>query len=146
MKRLTAILLALPVVVGAVVVGCRPSSGGGNATITNTTDQHRDWHVAFVRSRISYLQPDGGQVRITGRVFWPSSEPETHAVPVGYRFSFPDDHGSRNYTISAVESDGVLIEYESEFDHTSFGKRLLERDRGQFKLPWARGKPTSAPA
>lgn len=145
MKKLTIMLVALFLSLGAIIViSCQGPSFHNPAT-TSTTNHDRDWHIRFLRTRLQSLQPKDGQVQITGLVFQ-SPVAQSHTVPAGYKLAFPDDHGHWIYTIARIESDGVVIEYESSFDHRSFGKNLITRDKGTFKLPWFTSTPTSASA
>jgi hypothetical protein len=50
--------------------------------------------------------------------------------------SATDHHGSTKYLLKEVGSDGITIQYESEFDHRSFGPDQITIDRGTFKLPY----------
>jgi hypothetical protein len=142
-------LIAIPSVLAAslvtlLAVSCQ-SSSFQNPTIINTTDKQRDWHMNYLQARISSLQPASGGVQINGRVFQ-STDAETRVVPIGHKLTFPDDHGRKVYTITDIHSDGIVIEYESTFDHRSFGKDLVERDTGTFELSWLGGTPSRSPA
>ena len=100
-----------------------------------TIDKNPQWHVHFLKARLSAVQREGNQVRLTGSIYG-SPEPLTRVVSTGFQFDFPDDHGTSSYTIARIEADGVVIDYESTFDHTSFGRRLITRDTGSIKLTW----------
>src|SRR5690242_18797255 len=135
MNKLTAALTSMTICLVALSAASCESSSFRNPQVTNTTNKDRDWHVNFLKMRISSLQPADGGVQIAGRVF-ESDSVETHTVPVGYKINFPDEHGSKVYTIAAVRDDGIEIKYQSAFDHRSFGKNLIERDKGAFVLAW----------
>jgi hypothetical protein len=134
MKKLAIGSVALAACLVAGVIIYFQTSERDSPSVKNTTNANPNWHMTFLKSRITSIQPDGKSVRITGQVFH-TMKSETHSVPVGYKIEFPDDHGFRVYTIAAIESDGIRIEYESEFDHRWSGRKLIERDKGEFKLP-----------
>jgi hypothetical protein len=48
----------------------------------------------------------------------------------------PDHHQSTTYTLEKIEPTGIVIRYESRFDHRSFGKNLINVNRGTLRLPW----------
>lgn len=98
-----------------------------------TTNAQAEWHLAHLNRRFaSILKATDGITVIEG---WPDN-PIKSAFSIGQSFSEPDHHGHKKYTIVKVEEDGVVIEYFSRFDHRSFGKDLIEEDRGTVKLKW----------
>ena len=46
----------------------------------------------------------------------------------------PDHHATVNFRLKEIEPDGAIIEYESKFDHRSFGKNLITVVKGTFKV------------
>jgi hypothetical protein len=50
--------------------------------------------------------------------------------------SAPGDHESSKYKLLEVGAEDITIQYESEFDHRSFGPDEITIDRGTFKLPY----------
>lgn len=113
----------------ACVMGCNSSS----PEITRTTNAQAQWHVDFLNRRYaSVFKATNGVGVVQG---WPGN-PKQSVLPVGSSFVEPDDHGHRKYTVLKIEEDGVVLEYFSSFDHTSFGKNLIEEDSGTFKLKW----------
>jgi hypothetical protein len=54
----------------------------------------------------------------------------------GFIITMLDHHASATYTIDSIEESGVTLSYETSFDHRSFGKNLITKDRGTFRLPW----------
>lgn len=144
MNKANAMGIWLAICLVTVTAASCQSSNSHNTTTVNTNNKHQNWHVNFLKGRISSLQPADGSVQITGRVFQ-SPDVETHTVPLGYKITFPDQHGSKVYTIARIRDDGVLFEYESTFDHRSFRKNLIERDTGTFLLLWVAQTATSAP-
>lgn len=52
----------------------------------------------------------------------------------GEVFFSPDHHESRIFTVKRVDPDKVVLQYETEFDHRSFGKNLITTDSGEIKL------------
>lgn len=49
-------------------------------------------------------------------------------------FVLPDHHGSVKFVLKNIYFGGADFEYESTFDHRSFGKNLLTVDRGMVRL------------
>lgn len=135
MNRLIGIPVALAVCLLVIVGASCQSSIFQKPRTVSTTHKDRDWHANFLQQRISFIQPAKTGVQITGHVFG-SPDAETHTVPIGHKFTFPDDHGSNVYTIRSFQDDGMVIEYESTFYHQSFGKNIIEKDKGTFLLPW----------
>lgn len=45
-----------------------------------------------------------------------------------------DHHYTSSMKIEEIEADRVIISYTTTFNHSSFGKRLIETDQGTF--PW----------
>lgn len=142
MKKL-GVIVAITVGIGAIVAISPGCSRFHEPPIEATTNKDRDWHIKYLKTRVSSLQPRDGQVEITGQVF-DSPDVQTRTVPVGHKIEFPDDHGHWTYTIAKVQNDGVVIEYESSFDHRSFGKNLISRDSGSFKLAWFTAATTAS--
>ena len=49
----------------------------------------------------------------------------------------PDEHASARFVVRAIDDEGITVEYESSFDHHSFGKDLITRDIGQFRWDYS---------
>src|SRR3989344_1469289 len=57
-------------------------------------------------------------------------------VQVGQKFcERPDHHGRMGLQFEAIRGNTLVIRYESQFDHRSFGKNLEETDRGTIEWP-----------
>lgn len=74
-------------------------------------------------------------------------------LKVGESFKHrPDHHLTSCYTLKAIEPTGIIIEYETRFDHRSFGKNLINVDRGELRIHWKQPEannelnPTNGPA
>jgi len=48
----------------------------------------------------------------------------------------PDHHSSGQYTLKAIEPTGIVLSYDTRFDHRSFGKNLINVNRGELRIPW----------
>ena len=44
-----------------------------------------------------------------------------------------DEHAHSELVLAKIEKDKVMIRYRSSFDHTSFGKPMIEIDEGSFE-------------
>lgn len=86
-------------------------------TIQKTTNAQEQWHAKHLNSQFSSIR----------------------SMLVGESFTEIDDHGYRQYTILAVEEDGLLIEYFSQMDLRLFGENRIEEDSGTIKLKWKTG-------
>jgi hypothetical protein len=56
----------------------------------------------------------------------------------GSFFMRPDHHAITRLWVRSIDEKGVRIDYESRFDHRSFGKNKVTIDRGTVRLPWMR--------
>ena len=50
--------------------------------------------------------------------------------------SGPDEHSFTKYLLKEVGPNAVTIQYESSFDHRSFGPDKITIDKGTFSLPY----------
>ncbi len=58
----------------------------------------------------------------------------------------PDHHSSGQYTLKAIEPPGIVLVYDTRFDHRSFGKNLINVNRGELRIPWkSRDQANQAP-
>jgi len=147
-KRLKlAILIVGLIPIG--VVGSLLAWGAWNAhrppAVETTVNKERDWHVQFLKSRLVAVMPESHKVVLTGTIFQ-SPDLQTHVVNAGFQFAFPDDHGTKTYTITRIKGDGIVVGYKSTFDHRSFGRNLVTSDEGELELQWFRASPASVPA
>jgi hypothetical protein len=144
---LIAAAAALVVVGGVAAVGYwRMHRQIPEPTIQYTTNLHCEAEMKFLKMRIDSLQPKAGGVQITSSAYLLAGA-QQGPVRAGYRFdSPPDEHAHVTYTIARIDTDGVLVEYESTFDHRSFGKNLITQDNGSFKLDWIGAAPGADPA
>ena len=62
-------------------------------------------------------------------------------INVGDTFQMaPDHHASATFTLTGIEDNGIVIRYESYFDHRSFGKDLITKDVVEFRWPYIKEK------
>lgn len=104
--------------------------------VERTVNKNSDWHrKSFESSLLSLQRERESVVAVYGRR---SDLPRrrTERWTTGFTIRRPDDHGSITYTIDAIDAEGVDLSYESSFSHVSFGRNLVSRDRGTFRLPW----------
>ena len=120
-------------VLSVLLAGCTGTFS--NPRTVQTTNKDPAWHKQFLKTRVTVLQREGDDIKLTGNVF-DSTEPQTKVLPVGHTITFPDHHGSKSYTIASISDRGVVFQYKSSFDHRSFGKNLIETDEGGFLLEW----------
>jgi hypothetical protein len=101
--------------------------------IKQTKNAQKEWHIAHLNIRYASVFKATNGVGVVE--VWPEN-PRTTVLSVGTSFVEPDHHGYLKYTVLKIEEDGAVFEYYSSFDHRSFGKNLIEKDSGTFKLKW----------
>ena len=100
-----------------------------------TVGNEVQWHIDRCREHIHSITREGDGVRIV-HDGWLMPIPR-QPLKVGDVFMRgPDEHSSIQYTILAIEPDGIRVEYESAFDHRSFDRNLVSVDTGSIILPW----------
>ena len=65
----------------------------------------------------------------------PPGSREFDLVP-GQSFVQQDHHSRIRYRVVAIQPSTVLLEYDSEFSHLSFGKNLVTKDKGSFEVSY----------
>lgn len=111
-------------------------AGVSNATETKKTQNEQlTWVTDFLKKHIT-CSIVYSKVSITsdGRIIG-SDGNKNFTVSEGDKFSNqPDHHSSLFYTLKKISNNKINIEYESSFDHRSFGKDLITSDSGVVEL------------
>jgi hypothetical protein len=108
------------------------------ATVERTFGREARWWAERCREHIRELAPEGQRVRIT-QDGWFGAE-LTPVLSIGDVLATqPDEHATSWCRLAAIDHDGIILEYESTFNHQSFGKNLITIDSGQVRLPWPAG-------
>jgi len=115
-----------------------------------TIDEQKQQFLERFQSSILHLWPEGDGVRIlTNGEFLGENEYEHiteswindfHCDIGGMFIQKPDRHVSVKFTLKEIRDDGVILSYESSFDHRSFGKDLITKDKGTFKVLFKNGE------
>jgi len=110
--------------------------------IIETENQDADSYEQALKDRLISLARNGDAVNFrfnkTGYAFR-INEKYAHEFTISQNETFstpPDNHGSIQYTLTTIDSESVTLQYESYFDHRSFGPDQITIDRGIFKLPY----------
>ena len=88
--------------------------------------------MAFLKSHLVSVAKNSDKVHlVTDGKIWAREIDLT----IGQKLnSSPDHHGSFFYAVKDIAKSGVLVEYETQFDHRSFGKDLITIDKGEFEI------------
>ena len=52
--------------------------------------------------------------------------------------SQPDHHSSSTFQVKEIGATGIVLRYQTTFDHSSFGKNLLTKDEGDVEIVYHR--------
>lgn len=115
---------------GAIAISVIPRyTVNSKPTEENTVNKNSEWHSKWFQQKLFSLTRDGDAVIA---VYENNMERWTK----GFVITHPDDHGFTSYIIEEFEETGVKLSYKTTFDHRSFGKNLISRDKGTFTIPW----------
>ena len=100
--------------------------------IETTTNVNSQWNVEYYDKHYAVIKktPDG--LIFTSSV----GDKDTTTLKIGATLDYPDHHSSREVTLVKTDDKGAYFTYESSFNHSSFGKELIEEDSGEFFVPW----------
>ena len=113
---------------------CFVCSGAGNAVaaeVINTTNEKSKWNAQYYQRTYTAIQRT-----VDGLVFINEQRNNEIHLKIGEFRNYPGDHGHRKVTLIGTDEAGATFSYESSFDHTSFGRILIEKDEGEFFLKW----------
>jgi hypothetical protein len=120
------------------LTGCH-DRGPALETTSGRNHQQISSHLNEVLREVSlrqdgkvHLRTRGGEALGTS----PSDAVREWDLAMGDSFIEPDHHGTNTYTLKQITASGVVLGYESTFDHRSFGKDLISRDTGQIAIPF----------
>ena len=113
----------------------------GSPKLEKTQDkQIAVWQEQFDQHLIE-IWPKAGKVFVAADGYFRiNSAGDTSATfilsPGDVFYAQSERHGTATFRLKTIEPDDAVIEYESRFDHRSFGKNLIVVDRGTFKVNW----------
>ena len=111
------------------LLGC---DGDVSPKIETTTNVNSKWNTDYYDNHYATIKKTP-----EGLIFISSNdERDTTTLKIGASLEYPDHHSSRKITLVKTDDKGAYFNYESSFDHRSFGKELIEKDSGEFFVPW----------
>jgi hypothetical protein len=142
--------LALVLAAATLAAGCRPSRQPPRPPIINTTGKEQQWFQDRFAEHLLGLSRQDGKARFVTDGFFISEDPDgpRNEFVLGPGNAFgrpPDHHGSGRLWVRRIDENGVTIEYESWFDHRSFGPYKITVDRGTVHIPWKPLPPADQP-
>ncbi|MDO8489554.1 MAG: hypothetical protein Q7S42_05555 [Candidatus Omnitrophota bacterium] len=138
MKKLAVVIFILVLGVMVAPIVCQAETKK-----EVTYDQEKDWYQDFFAKHLLESERIDAKVKMVSDGFFGIRDDEsgsiasTFILPVEGTFSGPlDHHAHSKFTIKNIEPDGVTIQYESRFDHRSFGNDLISTDIGTVKIKY----------
>ncbi len=103
-----------------------------------TSNEEKEWTADFLKKHISCILSDQGDsvsIKSDGNVVKDNNSDDygaqTFSVSVGDRFyRSTEDHSTTAYTLKTISDKVIEVEYESRFNHRSFGDDLITIDTG----------------
>ena len=123
MKNLSTIL-----VLSFFLVSC---DGKVSPKIKTTTNVNSKWNAEYYANKYPVIKKTP-----EGLIFVSSNNKSDTALIIGASLEYPDHHSSRKVTLVKTDDKGAYFIYASSFNHMSFGKNLIEKDAGEFFVPW----------
>jgi len=100
--------------------------------IETTTNVNSQWNAEYYDKHYAVIKKNP-----EGLIFNSSiGDKDDTPLKIGASLEYPDHHSSRKVTLVKTDEKGAYFIYESSFNHSSFGKELIENDSGEFFLPW----------
>ena len=127
--------------VSAGVIGC-DGKARLSPTVVQGSGKEQQWFKDRFEEHLIQLVRVNGQTRFVTDGFFIADRTGTdhpHDFTLGVGGAFcrpPDHHAAVRLWVRQIDDDGVVVEYESRFNHISFGKNLITIDRGTVRLPW----------
>ena len=101
------------------------------AKVVNTTNANAQWNIDHFNNNYSSMKkiPEGLILIIT-------IIDKELTLKLGESIHSKDHHSYRETTLLRTDSKGAYFTYESSFNHSSFGKHLIEIDKSVFFVSW----------
>lgn len=121
----------------AAVILCTPQEVMAQER-KETTGEQTEWMKKAFALHVKSLSLQKGSAHFVTDGFFQKAGKSDFLLSKGETFEGQQDHhASSTFTCTGVhEKDGVGIQYQSSFDHRSFGKNLVSTDKGSLQLPW----------
>ena len=123
--------------VAAAAVGC-----GQDLRVEETVDRQKDQLALHVFKSMAEISKTGnGRVHFRAEQLFTSEQaasksPKEFDLAPGQSFVQQDHHSRTSYKVAAINPSTVVLDYESEFSHVSFGKDLITKDKGSFEVSY----------
>lgn len=108
-----------------------------------TYNEEKDWYQDFFARHLVSAGPLDNKVKIVsdGRFGLRDNESSsfitTFTIANGEKFYCSlDHHAVTTFVVKEIGPDSVTIQYESSFDHRSFGRDLITKDIGTVKIKY----------
>jgi len=108
--------------------------------IKKTYNQHQSWSLNYLNENVLSCQQihDSVAFQTTTKLGvgqWGQSWNQKFILgKEGEFFLSPDHHLKASFRIESIDSAGMQIRYEYQFDHRSFGKDLISIDSGEIRF------------
>lgn len=101
-------------------------------TIKTTINVNSTWNADYYDNQYAVIKKTQ-----EGLIFISSmGDEDSTPLNIGASLEYPDHHSTRKVTLVKTDDKGAHFVYESTFNHMSFGKDLIEKDSGEFFVPW----------
>jgi hypothetical protein len=121
-----------------ILFNCSPA--GKPVQIKKTYDQQRSWALDYLDENVLSCRriDDSIAFRTTAKLGigqWGHSWNQNFLLAREGGFIIaPDHHLKVSFSIASIDSASVLLKYEYQFDHRSFGKELISIDTGEVRF------------
>jgi len=127
---------ALLIVLALAVAGCIQLPFSDRRT---TFGKQRDWQRRFFVEHVMKLEQvgeDAARIVTDGWIVSMDGGGD-FVIRCGQKFRrSPDHHAWTCYTVKKVGQAGIVVAYESGFDHHSWGKNLVTVDKSKIEIPY----------
>lgn len=110
--------------------------------VKNTVAKNQIGMEEYLNAHLITVLPDSGKVRFMtdgslGIGNWGDSWQSEFALGVGEKFQTqPDHHSSSSFEVRGISVKGIVVKYQTKFDHQSFGKDLITIDEGEIEISY----------
>jgi len=107
-----------------------------SSPIKKTINEEKEWFKNHFGEHIEVLKKINDQIIILKTDGQITSETSVE-LKIGDKLTgIPYRHSRKIYKLKEIKRDGVIMEYESHFDHSSFGRHLKTVDTGEIFIKY----------
>ncbi len=138
MLKINCIYFILVIPLANMLSNCSPVAKP--VQIEKTYNQQQYWSLNYLNENVLSCQriQDSVAFRTTAKIgvgIWSKSWNQDFILGrEGEFFLSPDHHLKASFRIESIDSAGMRIRYEYQFDHRSFGKDLISIDSGEIQF------------